>query len=81
MILFLSSNHVVSCSQEAFKPFLFNLKKIQDYHPSLATADIIGDETEGVGKKQFTFVTWCDNWTSSDKIKGKKDILFHCDKD
>jgi hypothetical protein len=33
------------------KPFLFNLKKIADYHPLLGTSDIVSDKTEGVGKK------------------------------
>jgi len=33
------------------KPLLFNLKKIVDFHPVLATSDIVSDKTEGVGKK------------------------------
>lgn len=42
----------VAASQETMKPFLFNLKKIADYHPLLGTSDIVSDKTEGVGAKR-----------------------------
>ena len=40
----------VNATQKEIAPLMFDLIKIQDYHPLMGTAKIIGDQTEGVGK-------------------------------
>ena len=48
LILSLST---VACSQDAFKHFLFDLTRTADIHPVVTKMEIVGDQTEGIGKK------------------------------
>jgi len=46
----------INASQKDISPLLFDLIRIQDYHPLMGTAKIIGDQTEGVGaKRELTY--------------------------
>jgi len=47
----------VNATQKEIAPLMFDLIKIQDYHPLMGTARIIGDQTEGVGK-HISILDW-----------------------
>ena len=56
LILLQTTSHInlststVAATQEEIAPLMFDMLKIAEYHPSLGTAEIVGDIESGVGK-------------------------------